>query len=241
VEKVKEVIGGTVRGDMWYDLPAGEALPGEDPGFFFTAYSAWCPFARSGELTVELRRPEIKKCEWLDGEGNGTGKGLVGETLKMSASFNGDAKEGAGVTFRVYKEGADTKKDRPEYEVGANVKDGKAEAGWAYHYKHDPENPLKEKPKYFFTANSPRCKEAESGDAEMGMNFRIYVKEKGEKITNTACEVTLSDGSAENVKTDGDGLTVLEDKVPGVVLGIKYEGDGGGMIQNTVPLKNGGI
>jgi hypothetical protein len=176
--------------------------------------------------------------KWLDKEGKEAGKGLVGETLKLEASCNGDMEEGAGVTFRVYKEGANPKRDEPEYEAGANNKGGKAEAEWYYEYRHDAENPLKEKPKFFFTVNAQRCKEAKSGNVEIGMNYRIQVKEERKEIANTSCEVSLSDGSTENAATDGNGFFELKEKVPGIVLGIKYTDAEESTRQNTKPFKS---
>jgi phage baseplate assembly protein gpV len=226
-QKPKSVKDGGAEAEMSYEHPAGEPPPDEDPEFFFTAHSAWCQPRRSGYLKVRLRRPEVKECGWLDGEGNGTARGLAGETLRMSAGFNADAEEGAGVTFRVYEQGADTERDKPVYEAGAAVKDGKAEAEWAYHYRHDPENPLKEKPKYFFTVNSPRCKEAKSGSVEIGMDYYIHVKEAGRVVANTPCTVGLSDGSTEKANTDGDGIIKLKAKVPGFALWVEYQNQKG--------------
>jgi hypothetical protein len=232
------VEGGEARAEYSYSLPRNEPLPDEDPEFFFTAHSAWCPPIRSGNLKVGLLRPEVTKCEWLDGDGAATGKGLAGQALKLSAGFNADAEEGAAVAFRVYREGADPKWDKPEHEAGAKVKDGRAEAEWAYHYMHDPENPLKEKPKYFFTVNSPRCKEAESGDVEIGMNFRVYVKEGGEPVVNTPCKVEYSNGNTEDTSTDGDGTVKLEKRVPGEILWVGYKDTEGNMMRYVAFKQN---
>jgi len=58
--QVQAVIeGGIAKGQWFWQHPQGQELPEGDPGFFFTAHSAWCPPKQSGELTVELRRPEI--------------------------------------------------------------------------------------------------------------------------------------------------------------------------------------
>jgi hypothetical protein len=181
--------------------------PEEDPEFFFTVHSAWCPFGRSGMLTVELKRPELSEPEWVDQEGKSTDKGLAGEGLKMAVSCNEDMEEGAGVTFRVYGKGADPKRDRPVFETGSQNKGGKAEAEWAYRYKHDPENPLKEKPKYFFTVNGRRCAEVRSGDVEIGQyiyiqmltnNGMIIPEAKGKLMSGeTVQDITISSGYFE--------------------------------------------
>jgi hypothetical protein len=203
--------------------------------FFFTAHSAWCPFKKSGNLEVKLRRPEITSCEWKDGEGSATGKGLAGETLKMSVSCNEDMEDGAGVTFRVYKEGADPERDKPEYEIGSKNEGGTAEAEWTYTYKHDPEKPLTEKPKYFFTVNAQRCKEAKSGNVEISRNYVIYVRNEGGAVKNTTCTVALSDGSMEEISTDDEGKISLDERVPGVSLWIKYTDEDGNERQISTP------
>jgi hypothetical protein len=152
-EKGKEtLIISTAKGKWAYrPVDIGDELPPEaDPKFFFTAHSAWCQYKESGNLTVGLKRPELSEPEWQDGEGKSAEKGLVGEVMKLSATCNEDMEEGAGVTFKVYKEGADPKWDKAVEELASSNKGGKADAEWTYQYRHDPENPLTEKPKYFF-------------------------------------------------------------------------------------------
>jgi hypothetical protein len=217
--------GGTAKGTWLYrPVDVGEEVPPEaDPKFYFTAHSAWCPYKESGLLTVELKRPELSGGpEWQDREGASADKGLVGEALKLSVSCNEDMDEGAGVTFRVYAEGADPKRDRAVAELASRNSGGVAEAEWTYHYRHDPENPLAEKPKYFFTANGNRCKEAKSGNVEIVKNYRIIVQDGEAVIADTDCTVALSDGKSRNTRTNGDGLIELNEEVPGVSLWIEY-------------------
>jgi uncharacterized Zn-binding protein involved in type VI secretion len=161
----KTVKDGKAEAEFSYGLPAGEPLPEEDPEFFFTAHSAWRPPVRSGCLKVELLRPEVKKCEWLDGDGAATGEGLAGQALKLSAIFNGDAEEGAAVAFRVYREGADPKWDKPEYETGDKIKDGKAGAEWVPIDTRKPGD--KTELKYFFTVSSQRAVMKQSGSVSV--------------------------------------------------------------------------
>jgi type VI secretion system secreted protein VgrG len=217
VEQVTAVIeGGTAKGKWKLFVNGNEMPPDKDPKYFFTAHSAWCPYKKSGNMTVELKRPEVTKCEWHDEEGKSTDKGLVGKPLKLTASFNGDAVEGAGATFRVYKEGDDLKGGKPVYEAGAEIKGGKAEAEWTYRYRRDPENPLKEKPKYFFTVNSPRCKEAKSGNAEIGMEVDIPVCNwNGECYAELEYTLTGVDGTEEKKKTDKEGRIKSDTLLPG--------------------------
>ncbi|GHV58396.1 hypothetical protein AGMMS49579_25830 [Spirochaetia bacterium] len=216
--------GGTAK-VKWSHRPVDmgdEMPPAQDPKFFFTVHSAWCPYKKSGNVTVELKRPELTNPEWQDKDGAGTGNGLVGEVLKMSVNCNSDMEEGSGVTFRVFKEGADPNRDQPVKELGSANHGGKAEAGWTYHYHHDPENPLTEKPKFFFTVNGKRCTEAKSGNAEIGMDYRIIVNSKDGIITDTKCTVALSDGSREEGTTNAEGVVEVNEKVPGVALWVEY-------------------
>jgi hypothetical protein len=186
-------------------------------------HSAWCPPKKSEYLTVELKRSELSGLEWLDGEGGSTDNGLAEETLKMGADCNGDMEEGAWVMFRVYREGADAKRDKPASEKTAQNKEGRAEAEWAYEYRHDSEKPLTKKPKYFFTANAQRCKEAKSGNVEIGMDYRILLQTADDDILeNTNCEIYFSDGTKENGTIDSDGYILFENKVPGVALRAEY-------------------
>jgi hypothetical protein len=204
-------------------VDVGDEIPPEaDPKFFFTVHSAWCQHKRSDNLTVELKRPELSGPEWQDLEGKGADKGLVGEALKLSVSCNEDMEEGAGVTFKVYKEGADPKLDRAEAELAAVNKGGKAEAEWPYRYRHDPENPLTEKPKFFFIATGQRCKEVKSGNVEIGQNYHVFMENNGEILANVNCKVSLSDGTTENTTTDGEGFFELNEKTPGSVVIIEY-------------------
>jgi hypothetical protein len=57
----------------------------------------------------------------------------------------------------------------------------------------------------------------------MGKNFRVHVKEGREIVANTHCTVGLSDGSVEQMTTDGKGLLVLKAKVPGIVLWTEHK------------------
>ena len=207
--------GGMAKVEFEWNHPNDQELPDEDPEFFATAHCPWCKPKESGMLTVELNRPEVTGTEWLDEEGNGTSKGLVGEPLKLEASCNGDFEEGAGVTFRIFNKGDDPNVDRPVFETSGINEGGKAVAEWTYRYRHDPENPLKEKPKFFFTANALRCKEAESGNVEIGM-----------KISNRVCyddrecigelDYTLIgiDGAEKEGTTDKNGMIESDELLP---------------------------
>jgi uncharacterized Zn-binding protein involved in type VI secretion len=209
--------GGTAKAKWKYRYARQEAPPEEDPKFYFSAHSAWCPFKKSGMATVQLKRPELSNPGWKDGEGKSTDKGLVGEPLKLSVSCNADMEEGAGVVFKVYPEGANTKWDAPVAELDAANKGGTAEAEWAYHYAHDEENPLTEKPKFFFVAEGRRCKEAKSGNAEIGQTVTIEIlTEEKEPAGKVLYKLYFPDDSCEEQETAEDGIINKEDLIPGI-------------------------
>jgi len=103
-----------------------EMPPDKDPKYFATVHSAWCPPKRSGDLTVEMKRPELKELKWLDSEGNSTEKNVIGEEVKLTVETK-DIEDGKTVTLKIYPEGADTKRDKPVKILDAEVKDNKAE------------------------------------------------------------------------------------------------------------------
>ena len=172
---------GAVSAKWSYRADRREVPPEENPRFTFTAHSAWCNFAKSGNsLEVKLKRPEITKAEWRDKDGNATGKGLVGEPLKLHAEVR-DFDEGQGVTFTVY----DRQTGETAAVLGAEVRDGIAEAEWTYHYSGEK---LTEKPKFMFEVTGSRCRKAESSEVEISQKIDIVaMMENGHAISNLEC------------------------------------------------------
>lgn len=196
-----------------YRADRREMPPEENPRFVFTAHSAWCNFAKSSNaLEVKLKRPEITKAGWRDKDGKSTDKGLVGEPLKLYAEVK-DFDDGHGVTFTVY----DRQTEETAAVIGAEVKDGIAEAEWMYHYEHDPMNPLKEKPKFYFTADGLRCKRAKSGECEMSQTVRISVQDiYGDSYGELSVKLLQYGNEKEmECKTDSEGKLEKSDLIPG--------------------------
>lgn len=204
------VKGGSVSAKWKYRADSREMPPDQDPKFIFSAHSAWCQYKKSsGSLTVKLVRPEITKAEWQDKDGNSTGKGLVGDTLKLHAETK-DTADGTGVKFCVYDSGT----GEPAAELSGEVKGGKAEAEWTYHYVYDPENPLKEKPKFYFTADAPRAKQKKSGDAEISGKYTLHIKtETGNGLKNIKYKLVCGDQTIEGKSSDGE--IEEKDMIPG--------------------------
>jgi hypothetical protein len=165
---------------------------------------------------VELLRPELTKSEFRDNDDSEAEKMLAGEKVRLYAEFNKDAQEGAPVDFRVYSEGDNPKRDEPVAVRQGMICEGKAEAEWEYEYIHDPDNPLKEKPKFFFTVNSFRCKEERSGIIEVGMEVDIRVCDSGGQcISELEYTINGADGAEEKGTTGKDGRIYNENLLPG--------------------------
>jgi hypothetical protein len=158
----------------------------------------------------------MREPEWQDQEGNRTEAGLVGVGLKLVVKCNEEMEEGAGVTFRIYLEGTDSKRDQAEKEIASVNHGGKAEAEWTYHYKYDPDAPLTEKPKYFFTVNGLRCKEVKSGNVEIGMDIDIpaYFND-GELVEGLSYTLIGVDESEEKGITEKSGRIEHAALIPG--------------------------
>jgi uncharacterized Zn-binding protein involved in type VI secretion len=230
--------GGVAKGKWAYrPVDVGDELPPEtDPKFFFTVHSAWCPPWRSGMLAVELKRPELSGPEWQDKEGNSADKGLVGEPLKLAVSCNEDMDEGAGVTFRVYPDGADPKRDKPVYEAGSQNEGGKAEAEWKPVETREAGDTSELK--YFFTAVARRAKLMQS-DAMAVKNPQMLEMKWEPQSIYYGDDVTLSIKSME-VAEFGPEITVvmeLSQKDGSVLIvqeeNIKIDKDD---IEKTIPL-----
>jgi hypothetical protein len=66
-ERITAEVSGGAAEAVWKarTVDLGDELPAEDPEYFFTVHSAWCPWKESGMLTVELRRPELSETDAL--------------------------------------------------------------------------------------------------------------------------------------------------------------------------------
>lgn len=198
---------GAVSARWSYRADRREMPPEENPRFTFTAHSAWCNFARSGNaLEVKLKRPEITKAEWRDKDGNPTGKGLVGEPLKVYAEVK-DFEDGQGVTLTVY----DRQTGEEAFQTGAEVKDGIAEAEWTYHYNGEK---LDAKPRYVFEVTGNRCKKAKSPEIEIGAKLLIRISDQLYDALEDIEAIIHSNNDSFDVKTDAEGKIERDDLVP---------------------------
>jgi len=116
--------------------------------------------------------------------------------------------DGAGVRFCVY----DSKTGEKVAEPAAKVDGSKADAEWTYHY--DPSVTLKEKPKFYFTADAPRTKQKKSSDVEISGKYTLHIKtETGTAFENIKYKLVCGDETIEGTSSDGE----IEEKdiIPG--------------------------
>ena len=158
---------------------------------------------------MELRRPKIEKAEWQDADGNSINKGIAGEAIKLYCEVT-EFEEGQGLTFTVYN--GQTQEEVTS--IGAQVKDGKAEALWTYRYNGEE---LKEKPKYYFEVTANRCKPVKSEEVEIGAKIKISLIDDFNKSIKKGYKAILylSDGSTEEISFDSEGKYERTDLIPG--------------------------
>jgi hypothetical protein len=128
--------------------------------------------------------------------------------------------------FRVFPEGADPETDKPVAAIQGRNEGGKAEVVWRYEYKHDPEKPLTEKPKYFFTA-SGHCHMAQSGSVEISQTIKVTVSlDTGLHAERFTYSVVCPDESSISDDLPADCKIEKEDLIPGdyrIVISLKEE------------------
>lgn len=196
----------------WSYVPrymADELPPDSNPKFIFSAHCAWCNFEKSSNtLEVKLVRPEIKKVEWQDADGNSTSKGLVGEVLKLHAETK-DVEDGSGVTFHVWDD-----KGREVFSKGVEVSGDAADAEWTYHYNGEK---LDAKPKFTFEVTGSRCKACESGECEISGKIEVLIQNEDESSVSEMPYTILCNGEIyKEDYTDDEGKIVEEDLIPAV-------------------------
>ena len=180
---------GVVSAKRLYRADRSVMPPERNPRFIFSAHSAWCPWKKSeNSLEVKLIRPEITKTEWRDEEGKAVRKGMVGHILKLYAETK-DMEDGTGITFRIYDD-----KKREVTSIGADVKNGTAEAVWnpVDIRKSDGTNELK----YTFDSCANRCRKVESPEIQV-KNPKVISMEWDKKAIYWGDKATLKIKSFE--------------------------------------------
>jgi hypothetical protein len=127
-----------IAGEGEVGVPAcgcgGRASARDGPEVFFAVHSAWCPPGRSGMLAVELKRPEITKCEWQK-DGSPISEALVGDEVTLHIETK-DIEDGDTVGVEIWEHDEDNKHDHV-IDLTGTVKNGKAAVQWEVAYTED--------------------------------------------------------------------------------------------------------
>ncbi|MCL2289159.1 MAG: hypothetical protein FWC34_00410 [Bacteroidetes bacterium] len=130
----------------------------DNPKFFATAHSAWCPPIRSKLFEVRLKRRELFEPSWVDVDGKAVTISQAGERIKMSVKCNEDVEPDAVIVFRMYCAGEDIKTTEAQATLPGKNINGVAQSEelcWGVKSWHEPPEGSN---KFFFTAqtrNSP--------------------------------------------------------------------------------------
>ena len=209
-----EVKGGNISAKWSYHFRGDTIPPEANPKFIFIAHSAWCGFEKSeNTLEVELVRPQMTKAEWRDAEEKPASRGLVGETLKLVA----ETKDMEGsVTFCIYDDNG-----RSITNLNANIKGGKAETEWTYHWDGTP---LKEKPKFKFEVIGQRCKKVKSSEIEISGKINLhFIDEDDIPFVELPVKIEFDTETLEE-NTSSEGIIEKEDYIPqSFVLSVNNE------------------
>jgi hypothetical protein len=215
-------------------------LPEEDPEFFFTVHSAWCPFGRSGMLTVELKRPELSDLKWekilYDEEGNETGteetdKIEWGTTAIMTANVE-NIDDGEFATMQVYEQDH-TANNEMIFEDTVKVTNGIVKTKWVVKNRKIAEKLAEnEEPAFVYQV---RYRSAMKESSSLKANFVYFHKHILSKNTDDAgYSFTLEseDGSYSKkldvrsylAKNGSYAMLKFDSLVPGKTYSLTYNG-----------------
>jgi len=138
-------------------------------------------------------------------------KATIGEKVKLQVQLKNQYNN-ATVEYKIYPEGADTKKDQPIQKLYGRNEGGRSEVEWEFKHIEDPNKPLTEKPKFIYTAESFGCEQVIAGTIEFGAEIDIKCTNSyGKEIKEM--NYTL-ENAGDNGKTDGKGLIQRGDTIP---------------------------
>ncbi|MBN2737235.1 MAG: hypothetical protein JXR70_09665, partial [Spirochaetales bacterium] len=143
-------------------------------------------------------------------------KATVGEEVTLSVNIQSQQGLRGGVQFKIYADGADPKIDPPVATKSVRKDKGLAEVKWRYQYIPGDE-PLTEKPKFFFEAWAFRCEKVKSGLVEMGAKFETLLQDPFHGIlADHKYKLTIpgTDFAREGT-SDSDGKVKEKDLPPG--------------------------
>jgi hypothetical protein len=224
--------GGVAKGKWLYRLPGDAELPEQDPKWYFTVHSAWCRYKESGNLTVELKRPEITDLKWeaitYDEQGNETGKEEVseieyGKSVVLSAKIK-NLEDGDRVNLLVSEEGHTGKTDYL-FETPVQIHNGAIETRFIPKMDRMRLENIKDGDSLslVFTIacrNGTVCKESQS----VAIVFSMYVKYKikGEQISEEdSYTLTSSDKAYRQTLNESNDIIPGDEYVTLKFTGIK--------------------
>ncbi len=153
------VSGGSVSAKWSYRANQTDMPPEADPKFIFSAHCAWCNFEKSSNtLEVKLVRPEIKKLEWQDKDGNSASKVYSNEEYTLSVETK-DFPENSGVTVAVFNKTTNKKID--DYGIAVSGDKGECKITLPYIDIKD-----KDGCDLYCEVTAPRCKPFKSSDVK---------------------------------------------------------------------------
>ena len=147
-------------------------------------------------------------------------KATIGEKVKLMVQLRNQYNY-AGVEYKIYPEGADPKKDQPIQKLYGRNEDGRSEVEWYFKHIEDPNKPLTEKPKYFYTAESFGCPQVTAGTIEFCAKIDLECVDAFETVLKKIDYIL--DNAGDNGQTDNDGLIQREDIIPSDRVKFKLE------------------
>jgi uncharacterized Zn-binding protein involved in type VI secretion len=138
-------------------------------------------------------------------------KATIGEKVKLMVQLKNQY-ENATVEYKIYPEGADPKKDQPIQKLYGSNEGGRSEVEWDFKHIEDPNRPLTEKPKYFYTAESFGCPQVTAGTVEFGAEIDIECVDTFEAVLKNI-DYTL-ENAGDDGKADNNGLIQRKDTIP---------------------------
>jgi phage baseplate assembly protein gpV/uncharacterized Zn-binding protein involved in type VI secretion len=230
----KAVEGGMAKGRFSYrPVDIGDGPPPErDPKFFFSAHSAWCPYKASGNVTVELLRPEITELKWeaitYDEYGNETGRAEVSEIEYGKPAFIvarvKDIEEGGYITIKILDKNNNLSKEK-----AVKIINGEANLEYTMSLEDEILRNMTDndeiKIKCFADGN--RIKQKEGDIIEVKFSYKLeYLIDKEKKENNDSFTLKSTDGVynktlnfSNDIIPDDDYYTLL---FTGVLPGKSY-------------------
>jgi type VI secretion system secreted protein VgrG len=136
-----------------------------------------------------------------------------GTEVTLSCTCTG-VRDGAGVIFAIYPDGADTDTDAPIKKMRAENESGSAEVTWFARDIREADSTSDMN--WFFTAWTLYCDKETSGNMQVVNPFKYLVlNNDSEALSSKSYVITYPDGTEVTGTTDGDGYIDLDDLIPG--------------------------